>query len=117
MAKKTAKKATPKPASEKATPPEAAKTAKTDTPPKAIAKKSTPPAAPPETPSVTGDAIGYAAGDVWGALHGKGWQTLAAVKKATDSPSDLTLMAIGWLAREGKLDFAASGKTVKLTLK
>jgi hypothetical protein len=112
MAKKISKKATPKPAPEKATTPTASKPAKTDAPPKALAKSTSPAA-----PSVTGDAIGYAAGDVWGALHGKGWQTLAAIKKATDCPSDLTLMAIGWLAREGKLDFAASGKTVKLTLK
>ena len=100
MAKKISKKATPKPA-------------KTATPPKAIAKKATPPAAP----SVTSDAIGHAAGEVWGALHGQGWQTLAAVKKAVEGPADVTLMAIGWLSREGKLDFATSGKTVKIALK
>lgn len=126
MAKKTAKKAVvsdtpaPKPAPPKAAKPEAAKPTPSTKPAAAKAapaKATAPKAVPAETPSVTGDAIGYAAGDVWGALHGKGWQTLAAVKKATDCPSDLTLMAIGWLAREGKLDFAASGKTVKLTLK
>ena len=116
MAKKTAKKAAASdtPASKPA-PPKASKPAP---PAKPAAVKAAPPkVAAAESPSVTGDAIGYAAGDVWGALHGKGWQTLAAVKKATDCPSDLTLMAIGWLAREGKLDFSASGKTVKLTLK
>jgi hypothetical protein len=112
MAKKISKKATPKSAPEKAAPPAAAKPARTDAPPKALAKSN-----PTAAPSVTSEAIGYAAGDVWGALHGKGWQSLAAVKKASGAPSDLTLMAIGWLAREGKLDFAASGKTVKLTLK
>jgi hypothetical protein len=126
MAKKTAKKIAasdvpaPKPIPPKATKPEAAKPAAPVKPAAAKAspaKATAPKAAPAETPSITGDAIGYAAGDVWGALHGQGWQTLAAVKKATDCPSDLTLMAIGWLAREGKLDFAASGKTVKLTLK
>ncbi|TWU00179.1 hypothetical protein Pla108_11240 [Botrimarina colliarenosi] len=110
MAKKTAKKAAaPKPAAEKATkqvPP---------TPTAApVTTKVTPAAAPA---AYSSDAIGYAAGDVWGALHGKGWQTLAAVKKASDCPADLTLMAVGWLAREGKLDFAVSGRSVKVTLK
>ncbi len=115
MAKKTSTKAAPKPAPEKAAAPETAKPAKPATPPKAIAKKTTPP--PASAPGITSDAIGYAAGDVWNALHGKGWQTLATVKKAGEGPADVTLMAIGWLAREGKLDFATNGKTVKLTLK
>jgi len=68
-------------------------------------------------PTIDNEAIGHAAGDVWGALHGQGWRTLAAVKKDVDRPADLTLLAIGWLAREGKLDFAASGRSVKVSLK
>ena len=47
-------------------------------------------------------------------LHGQGWQTLAAVKKGVDQPADVTLMAIGWLAREGKLDFTTSGRSLKI---
>lgn len=112
MAKKISKKATPKSTPEKAAPPAAAKPAKADTPPKALAKNN-----PPASASVTSETIGYAAGEVWAALHGEGWQTVAAVKKTVGGSGDLTLMAIGWLAREGKLDFATSGKSVKLTLK
>lgn len=73
--------------------------------------------APQPAAAIDINRIGFVAGDVWGFLHGKGWQTLTAVKKGVDSPTDLTMLALGWLAREGKLDFATSGRTVKVTLR
>lgn len=103
MAKKTAKKAAPK--------------KKAPVPKKAAAKKAAPKKAAPPKPAINNDQIGCVAGEVWGVLHGKGWQTLAAVKKGVDQPADITLMAIGWLAREGKLDFTTSGRTLKMTLR
>ena len=108
MAKKTAKPAAPKkkaPAPKKPAP-------KTAAPKKAAPKKAAPP-----KPAINNDQIGCAAGEVWALLHGQGWQTLAAVKKGVDQPADVTLMAIGWLAREGKLDFTTSGRTLKMTLR
>lgn len=87
--------------------------------PKASAKAPSAPAkaAAPAAPALSSDAIGAAAGGVWQALHDRGPMTLAALKKGSGSPPDVTLMAVGWLAREGKLGFTASGKTVKVLLK
>lgn len=105
MAKKTAKKA-----AAKKTPSKNGAEAPTTAPVKKAAAK-------PAAPAVTNEQIGHAAGEVWGALHDQGWQTLASVKKSTGGSADLTLLAIGWLAREGKIDFTTSGRSVKLALK
>ena len=61
--------------------------------------------------------IGDVAGEVWGLLAKSDGQTLAAIKKSIDAPADLVVAAVGWLAREEKLAFTTSGRTVKLTLK
>lgn len=98
----------------------AKKTAKASAAPKKAPtkkKKAAPQKTAPPKPAINNDQIGCAAGEVWAVLHGKGWQTLAAVKKGVAQPTDVTLMAIGWLAREGKLDFTTSGRSVKLTLR
>jgi hypothetical protein len=68
-------------------------------------------------PELSPIAIGHAAGEIWGLLSTNGQQTLPAVKKSIDAPSDTVLAAIGWLAREDKLDFAATGRTVKISLR
>ncbi len=57
------------------------------------------------------------AGEVWGLLANGDGQTLAAIKKRVDAPADLVVAAVGWLAREDKLEFTTSGRTVKLSLK
>lgn len=100
MAKKTAKKKTPakKPAVKKA--------------PGKAAKKPASPAAPP----LSDHTIGAAAGEVWRLLSEKGQQTLAAVKKGSNASPDEVLMAVGWLAREGKLHFETKGRSVKISL-
>jgi len=68
--------------------------------------------------------IGSTAGEVWKVL--KAWQSLegedegmglAKLRNRTNLPSDLLYEAIGWLAREDKLAFVASGKNVKVALK
>ena len=48
--------------------------------------------------------IGENAGLVWGALQ-NGAQGLKALKKATKLKNDDLFLALGWLAREGKLTF------------
>lgn len=63
------------------------------------------------------EMIGQTAGAVWGLLSEKGEITLTAVKKEITAPSDLILAAVGWLAREDKLDFVTRGRSVKLALK
>ena len=48
--------------------------------------------------------IGENAGLVWAALQ-NGAQGLKALKKATKLKNDELFLALGWLAREGKLNF------------
>ena len=48
--------------------------------------------------------IGENAGLVWGALQ-NGAQGLKALKKATKLKNEDLFLALGWLAREGKVNF------------
>ena len=48
--------------------------------------------------------IGSNAGLVWGALQ-NGAQGLKALKKATKLKKEELFLALGWLAREGKISF------------
>ena len=48
--------------------------------------------------------IGENAGLVWGALQ-NGAQGVKALKKATKLKNEELFLALGWLAREGKLTF------------
>ena len=48
--------------------------------------------------------IGENAGLVWGALQ-NGAKDLKALKKATKLKNDELAFALGWLAREGKVNF------------
>jgi hypothetical protein len=61
--------------------------------------------------------IGHAAGDVWGVLVRDGSLTVVAIKKAVDAPGDVVMAAIGWLAREDKLEFSTQGRSVKISLR
>jgi hypothetical protein len=63
------------------------------------------------------EQIGHVAGEVWQLLSANGGLSLATVKKAVDGSPDLILAAIGWLAREGKLEFASSGRSQKISLR
>jgi hypothetical protein len=68
-------------------------------------------------PSISNEQIGHVAGDVWRVLDKQGGQNLAALKKTTGASNELVLAAIGWLAREDKLEFTTSGRTVKVSLR
>ena len=58
--------------------------------------------------------IGENAGLIWNALQG-GALTLKALKKATKLKNDELYIALGWLAREGKVSFA-EGEDLTITL-
>jgi hypothetical protein len=74
--------------------------------------------AAPRAPGVlTGIEIGHVAGEVWGVLSRGEPVTLAALKKEVKAPGDLVVAAIGWLAREDKLEFSTAGRTVRLSLR
>ncbi|MCP4788104.1 MAG: hypothetical protein GY903_18410 [Fuerstiella sp.] len=61
--------------------------------------------------------IGTAAGVVWGFLNNNGATSLTALTKGTDLPKELALQAIGWLAREEKLDFEKTPRGRLIVLK
>ena len=65
---------------------------------------------------LSAESIGQAAGDVWKVLSERGGQTIAGLKKALDAPDELVMSAIGWLAREDKLAFETSGRSVTVSL-
>jgi hypothetical protein len=72
---------------------------------------------PREVGALTGIEIGHVAGEVWGALTRTGPLTVAALKKEVTAPGDVVAAAIGWLAREEKLNFDTAGRVVKISLR
>ena len=61
--------------------------------------------------------IGHAAGTVWRYLHEHGEATLGKLKRGTRLSDQLLLMALGWLAREGKLSFVRDRRSLKVSLR
>lgn len=59
--------------------------------------------------------IGNNAGAIWNALQ-NGGLTLKALKKATKLKNDDLYLALGWLAREGKLNFTVAEDDTTITL-
>ncbi len=113
MAKKTTAK--PVKASAAKTPSKKAKTKET----KHEAGRSFTPDEAAARPSgaLSAEEIGHVAGDVWGLLDTSGGMSLATLKKTLAAPSDAVMAAVGWLAREDKLEFAPEGRGVKISLR
>ena len=85
-------------------------------PKKAPAAKK--PVAKAPAPTISDEFIGQIAGRVWHELSRKDeGLTVADLKKAVDAPPDLVLAAVGWLAREHKLDYKSNGRAAKIALK
>ncbi|HDM36364.1 MAG TPA: hypothetical protein ENG09_03805 [Candidatus Syntrophoarchaeum butanivorans] len=65
------------------------------------------------------ERIGITAGKVWHLLSERGELALTNIVKEIDEPPSMVYMAIGWLAREGKLEFMASrrGRGQRVVLK
>jgi winged helix-turn-helix protein DUF2582 len=61
--------------------------------------------------------IGDAAGTIWQYLDKHGETTLSSLRQRVKLSEQMVLMAIGWLAREGKLNFISKGRTVKIDLR
>ena len=59
--------------------------------------------------------IGENAGLVWGALQ-NGAQGVKALKKATKLKNEDLFLALGWLAREGKVSFTETEADVVVAL-
>ena len=62
------------------------------------------------------EIIGTWAGLVWEALNASGMLTMKGLKKATKLKNEDLYMALGWLAREGKLAFVVNEKEITIEL-
>jgi hypothetical protein len=90
--------------------------AATTSPAKSAAAKSTTSAATAVERKLSNEDIGAVAGEIWGLLVRKDAQTLTAIKKSVAAPGDVVVAAIGWLAREDKLQFSVRGRSRKVSL-
>ena len=60
--------------------------------------------------------VGEIAGQIWEWLHHNGKATLSTVERGIEAPAAVVHMAIGWLAREGKLELRQDGRQTQLWL-
>jgi hypothetical protein len=61
--------------------------------------------------------IGETAGLVWRALTDRGPMSLTRLVKAVDAPRDVVMQAVGWLAREDKIDLEETSRGRIITLR
>ena len=64
------------------------------------------------------ETIGHAAGVIWNRLNeaGEDGLSLSAVKKIPGIKSDEAVAALGWLSREGKVEFESVKRAVRVSL-
>lgn len=62
------------------------------------------------------EAIGEVAGEVWKYLHENGAVTLSKLAREIDGPRDLVMQGVGWLAREGKVEFHEGSRSKMICL-
>jgi hypothetical protein len=60
--------------------------------------------------------IGEVAGRIWQQLGTKGQTSLPLLSKNIRSNAALTQLAVGWLAREGKVNVAEKGSQIVVSL-
>lgn len=60
--------------------------------------------------------IGLAAGDIWKALKGHGEVNAAQLSKMLNMKSALVYQALGWLAREDKINYRVKGEKIFVSL-
>ncbi len=61
--------------------------------------------------------VGETAGEVWRLLSSEGPLTLPQLKKKLNSKDELLSLALGWLAREDKVELLSEKKTLRVQLK
>lgn len=62
------------------------------------------------------DQIGETAGQVWHELSENGAKSLAKLAKQLDAPRDLVMQAVGWLARENKIQIVEQKRVKTISL-
>ena len=63
------------------------------------------------------DQVGETAGEVWRLLSNEGPQTFAQIKKKLNGTDETLSFAVGWLAREDKIDIVQDKKNLRIQLK
>ncbi len=63
------------------------------------------------------DNIGQVAGAIWHYLEENDEATVTKITREIGKPQRSVLMGVGWLAREGKLNFNEKGQATYITLK
>jgi hypothetical protein len=63
------------------------------------------------------ESVGHTAGKIWHMLNDHGPQTMAQLKKRLNGTGELVGFALGWLAREDKVDISQDKKSFKVALK
>jgi hypothetical protein len=61
--------------------------------------------------------IGDTAGLVWNFLRTNGESSLSTLEKKVEAPRSMVSMAVGWLAREGKIEIKDEKRAVRISLK
>lgn len=63
------------------------------------------------------NSIGEMSGQVWQTLNDKGAMSVAKLKTALKADTFMLNAAIGWLAREEKIDLTKKGNTITVSLR
>ncbi len=63
------------------------------------------------------ETIGETAGRVWKYLNSHGESSLAGIEKGVEAPKAMVSMALGWLAREGKIQVKDEKRAVRISLR
>jgi hypothetical protein len=61
--------------------------------------------------------IGETAGKVWQALSNEKPQAVVQLKKKLKAPNELLFLALGWLARENKIEIDSAQNSFRVQLK
>ncbi len=61
--------------------------------------------------------IGETAGRIWHALDQNGPLSMAKLTRQIDAPRDTVMQAVGWLAREGKIDIEETNRGRVISLR
>jgi len=61
--------------------------------------------------------VGETAGKIWHVLNDEGPQTIPQLKKKLNGSGELLSFALGWLAREDKVDISQEKKNIIVALR
>ena len=62
------------------------------------------------------ESIGLVAGWVWKYLDEHGAVTLSRLSREINAPRDMVMQGVGWLAREGKVEFHEGPRSKMISL-